>query len=473
MKRVLLINTNIEKSPYPIPPLGICLLASYIEPYYEVKVYDGVFDEGRSLVNFVAAFQPDYIGFSIRNIDDVVADKEVFYIDRILSDFIQPVMRVSSAPVILGGSGFSVFPPELMQLSGADYGIVGEAEELFLDLLQKLDQGLVPEAHPRLWRKRSRDAAGGMKSDFLRYDLVPFSDIDKKIDFAPYMQRGVYSIQTKRGCALKCVYCTYPCIEGKTYRLRDPEEIAREIEEVVARLGRVMIEFVDSTFNEPKGHAEAICHAIIKLRLKVNLRTMGVNPRNTGREFFELMKEAGFVQIDATPDSASPTVIRNLRKGFSVADIRRSALLIREFNLPTMWFFLFGGPGETEETVGETREFIREFISPEDMVLMLAGLRIYPNTPLEKIALKEGVIKPGQSLFRPSPYYFSEFTPKKSLNQMISAIADEFHNCLPALDSTPSTEILQKATHLRNAEKLTEPMFRTLLRVRRDEGRET
>ena len=467
MTKVLLVNTNIEKNPYPIPPLGICLLASYLRPYYEVKVYDGVFDEGRSLKALVEKFHPDYIGFSIRNIDDVVADKEIFYMDRILNDFIRPVKAVTHVPVILGGSGFSVFPKELMDITGADYGIVGDGEKALLELLKRLEHGLPVDSLSQVMAKGSDHDPRRTPHSVLDYKTVPLSTIDQCIDFRPYSKRGVYSIQTKRGCALQCIYCTYPGIEGNKYRLREPDAIAAEIEETTQRLGKVTFEFVDSTFNEPKGQAEAICRAIIKRKIRPCLRTMGVNPRNTSRELFELMLEAGFTQIDVTPDSASPSVIRNLQKGFTITDINRTANLIREFNLPTMWFFLFGGPGETEKTVEETRAFIRELVNEEDMVLMLAGLRIYPNTPLEIIALKEGKITSGDSLFHPSPYYFSSQTPKKRLDQIISEIKSEFFNCLPAIESNPTPEMIQKALNMQKENGLAEPMFRTLLRIRK------
>ena len=467
MNKVLLINTNIEKYPYPIPPLGICLLSSYLASHYDVKIYDGMFDEGSSLQDLVQEFRPDYIGFSIRNVDDVVADKEIFYPDRILSDFIRPVQAVTNVPIILGGSGFSVFPEELMNLTGADYGIVGDGEKALLELLQRLDQELPVDDLPQVAVKGRKMNLKQISFSSLDYHAVPLSVIDQRIDYSPYRKRGVYSIQTKRGCAMKCIYCTYPGIEGKTYRLRDPDAIAKEIEEAAERLGQVTFEFVDSTFNEPTGHAETICKAIIKRRIRPRLRTMGVNPRNTSRELFELMMEAGFIQIDVTPDSASQSVINNLQKGFTLADIQRTAKLIREFNLPTMWFFLFGGPGETEKTVEETRGFIREFVNQEDMVLMLAGLRIYPNTPLEKIALKEGKIKAGESLFHPSPYYFSSHTPKARLDQLLSEITLEFFNCLSAVESNPTPEMIQKALNMRKVDGLTEPMFRTLLKIRK------
>jgi len=467
MKRVLLVNTNIEKLPYPIPPLGLNLLASVLESRYDVKVYDGMFDEGKTLPELVGVFQPDYIGFSIRNIDDVVADKTIFYPDRIMDDFIRPVRKISRVPVIVGGSGFSVFPYEMMAMTEADYGVIGEGEEVLINLLQCLDEDK-PAIHlPNVLTKRNTERPVESNYNYLKYNRIPFSEIDRHIDFNLYLQRGVYSIQTKRGCALGCIYCTYPCIEGKKYRLRDPEEIAREIEEAVDRLGPVIFDFVDSTFNEPAGHGEAVCRAIIRRKINPRLRTMGINPGNTSSELFSLMMEAGFKQIDVTPDSASPSVIKNLKKGFSLDDIIRTAQLIRQYDLPTMWFFLFGGPGETRETVNQTREFIRRYISEDDMVLMLAGLRIYPGTPLEKVAIQEGVIREGESLFYPSRYYFSTHTPKNELDEMLSEIQQAFHFCLPASESSPDPAMIEKALKLRKEKGLTEPMFRTLLKIRK------
>jgi radical SAM superfamily enzyme YgiQ (UPF0313 family) len=385
-----------------------------------------------------------------------------------MRDFIQPVKEVSQVPLILGGSGFSVFPEEVMAYTNANYGVVGEGEELFLELLQSLDEGKEIKPLPNLLVGKEKQRVKTLANPFLPYRTTPYSEIDRHIDFNPYKQRGVYSIQTKRGCAVGCIYCTYPSLEGKRYRLRDPDEVAREIEEAMDRVGNVTFDFVDSTFNEPKGHAEDICRAIIRRKIKPKLRTMGVNPRHTSRELFDLMIETGFKQIDITPDSAAPVVIRNLKKGFTRKDIERTASLVREYNLPTMWFFLFGGPGETPETVRQSRDFIDQHIGEEDMVLMLAGLRIYPNTPLEQIALKEGVIRAGESLFHPSPYYFSVGTPKAELDNMLIEIRDTHHNCLPASESSPPPEMIQKAITLRKERGLTEPMFRTLLRIRKE-----
>ena len=467
MKKVLLVNTNIEKSPYPVPPVGLCLLASALENLFVVKVYDGVIDEGRSLTGLVEDFAPDYIGFSIRNIDDVVAERTIFYIDRIISDFIEPVKKITSVPVILGGSGFSMFPAELIKMTGADYGIVGEGENIFPELLMWLDQGKEITGLPNIISKKNLQSENTTNAGFLRNFSHRFSEIDRHIDFSPYLQKGVYSVQTKRGCSHGCVYCTYPLIEGKKFRRRNSEDIVDEIEQAYNRLGNITFEFVDSTFNDPKGHAEAICREIINRKLKVRIRTMGINPRNTSEELFELMIKAGFVQIDATPDTASPGLLKLLDKGFDLPEIEKMARLIKKFDLPTMWFFLFSGPGETRDTFRETLDFIDKYVSPDDLVYMNAGLRVYPGTPLYSIALKEGSIQPGQSILQPPFFYYSEKCGREEINNLITEAAKKRSNCLPSSETTPSPEMIKKAIELRNEKGLNEPMFRTLLRIRR------
>ncbi len=474
MKKVLLINTNIEKGPYPVPPLGLCMLAACLEDSYQVRIYDGVFDEGRGLVEEVQQFNPDFIGFSIRNIDDVVIDRVIFYIDDILEKFIQPVKKITNVPIILGGSGFSIFPVELMELTGADFGIVGEAEEILPALLLRIQHNQDPSDLPNLITAKALKISKESGFSNIKPTGMRFSEIDRWIDFRPYQPKGVYSIQTKRGCSHGCIYCTYPLIEGRKFRTRAPANIADEIEQASKRLGYITFEFVDSTFNDPRGHAESICREIIKKNIRVRLRTMGINPRHSSEELFELMLKAGFVQIDATPDSASPRMLHNLDKGFSLPEIEKMALMIKKINIPTMWFFLFGGPGENEDTFRETLDFIDNYISPADMVYMNTGLRIYPNTPLFDIAVKEGRIAPGQSLFQQAAYYFSDKISRNRLNELIKEASLLRHNCLSSAETKPSPAMMAEANTLRKNSEVQEPVFRTLLKIRkrwREEGK--
>lgn len=465
MKRVLLINTNTETQPYPVPPLGLCLLAAQIESRYIVRIFDGTFGSTEELCRLVDEFLPDYVGFGIRNIDNMVYENRTVYFDKIKSCFTEPLRKRSGATFILGGSGFSIYPGALLEYLGIDIGIVGEADESFPALLANLDENLSLTDLPGIVF-RSDDLHKASAASPIKKLCLPFADVDRFISFDPYKARGAYPVQTKRGCSHKCIYCTYPLIEGSNYKIRDAKEVAGEIELAYRRLGNITFEFVDSTFNDPPGHAESICREIIKKGIRPRLRTMGINPANSGIELFDLMMKAGFSQIDCTPDSASPKMLKNLRKNFTLKQLIKTADLIKENNLPTMWFFIFGGPGENEKTFAETFDFIDRYINPEDMVHMTTGLRIYPGTSLHRTALREGIIKRDDNLLEPQFYISTELGIDK-LAAMIKDAAARRHFCVPSFESTPPGEMMIQALELQSKMTVKEPMFRTLLRLRK------
>jgi radical SAM superfamily enzyme YgiQ (UPF0313 family) len=465
MKKVLLINTNTETQPYPVAPIGLCILAAQIEDKYNVIVFDGTFGATEDLYKLVKEFNPDYIGFGIRNIDNMVYENQTVYFDKIRAGFTEPLRKISAATFILGGSGFSIYPDALLEYLGIDIGIVGEAEASFPILLEYLDNGKeLSDLQTVVIRYKKTFKATHLKTE--EKLILPFADIDRFISFDPYKARGAYPVQTKRGCFHKCIYCTYPLIEGSNYKIRNAKKVAEEIEQVYRRLGNVIFEFVDSTFNDPENHAENICREIIRKGIRPRLRTMGINPRNTSKELFDLMMKAGFSQIDCTPDSASPKMLKSLKKNFTPGQLIKTADLIRDNNLPTMWFFLFGGPGENEQTFAETFEFIDKYINTEDMVHMTAGIRIYPGTALHKIAIKEKIIGPGETLLEPV-YYISPGLGMGKLSGMIKEAAKQRHFCVPSYESTPPKEMLIQAFELQSEMTVKEPMFRTLLRLRK------
>jgi radical SAM superfamily enzyme YgiQ (UPF0313 family) len=466
VKKILLLSANQATTPYPVPPLGLALLYQRLRADYQVNILDGFALTGAELRRHLLEFQPDFLGLSIRNIDDMVKGSTHSFIPGILERYLPPIKEASRAVLILGGSGFTIFPEELMAAFGADYGIIGEAEETFPQLLQALIQGDDPSQIEGVI-VRGKTVIPKNRAH-LPLDQPFSSDLDTLLNYAPYSERGAYPIQTKRGCGHRCIYCSYPILEGRTFRKRKVGHVVDEIEKTRDRMQNptLVFEFVDSTFNDPPGHAEAICKEIIRRDLRVTLRTMGMNPANLSGELLGLMKQAGFAQIDATPDSASPVILKNYGKNFTLAHLWKAAQLIREYEMPTMWFFIFGGPGETEETLQESFAFIDAYIHQDDMVHITEGLRIYPRTPLAELAIREGIIRQETSLLAPL-FYVSPHLGDTELARIVSHEIATRPNCIPLTETKPPPELLQVALRERKEKNLTEPMFRTLLRLKR------
>src|SRR6056297_1632621 len=177
------------------------------------------------------------------------------------------------------------------------------------------------------------------------------------------------------------------------------------------------------------------------------------------------MKKAGFAQIDCTPDSASEPMIKAYRKNFSKKKLIECALVIRKYDMPTMWFFMIGGPGETKETIFETFNFIDRYISPEDMVHITEGIRIIPDTQLYDIALKERVISRNDSVIHPM-FYVSPSINKENLTLLLEQEIAKRNNVLNSIDTAPSPELIKIALAYQKENKTNEPMFRTMLRIK-------
>ena len=138
--RILLISANRCTAPDPVFPLGLAHInAALRRAGHETRWLDRLSNLDR-LAATLQEFQPDLVGISLRNIDDVLIRQQEKFYDE-LAPFTATIRQHSPAPVVLGGSGFSIFPEKLLALTGADYGIAGEGEPGLLALMDALKNG--------------------------------------------------------------------------------------------------------------------------------------------------------------------------------------------------------------------------------------------------------------------------------------------------------------------------------------------
>ena len=165
---------------------------------------------------------------------------------------------------------------------------------------------------------------------------------------------------------------------------------------------------------------------IIRRPWKARFTTMGVSPKNLDAQFLQLMERAGFTSFMISPESASETMLTNYQKGFGLGDLRRAAEAINQFSFPVLWYFLVGGPGETNRTLQETLDFIERYLvrkrgPPYNLANIFLGVRIYPGTKLWHIALEEGFIHDHSDPLRPLWYLSRELDLDVTMRQLYQA----------------------------------------------------
>ena len=383
-------------------PLGLASLAAVLKAAgVTVKGSDLCFqaDWEKVLEQDLESFRPDCIGLSIRNIDNVTYPRSIAYLPFI-KEVVALCRRKTSAPLVVGGSGFTLLPGEVLDFLGADYGVVGEGERSFLDLLDELSgnpHSAIPTGPFLRSSIRGRVETGGGVEDL---DTLPWPDRET-FDAAVYREQGgLANIQSKRGCPFHCIYCTYPLIEGRKVRVREPVGVVREIQSLVNR-GLDYIFFVDNNFNFPEEQAEELCREITRQKVPVRW-TAYVNPGFMTDRLGEAMKSSGCAALEFGLDAAAPSQLTALGKNFSLPQIREASRICREQDISYCFSLLLGGPGETRDTLEETLVRVGE-LQPT-AVIGMTGIRVFPGTRLAQIAREEGLLPAGWNPLEPFFY---------------------------------------------------------------------
>ncbi|MCD4775963.1 MAG: cobalamin-dependent protein [Candidatus Aegiribacteria sp.] len=465
--KILLISSNRERHPWPVPPLGACYVASSLEREgFEVQLLDILFSGNppSEIADRINQFAPDLVGISIRNIDNVDQQSPCFYLEDVKKNIVDPARNAASMPLVIGGSAVSIMPERIMDYLGVDYAICGEGENAFVEFARRVESGSdISSIDGLLYRKKERIVRNPVRR-IENLDDLALPRMYRWVDWKKYsLDYAPYSIQTKRGCALKCSYCVYNEIEGCSYRLRDPALIVDEIEDIVANCKPNVIEFTDSTFNIPLDHAIAICREIIRRKIRTSFNTMGINPSAVTAELAGLMKEANFIEVSCTPESGSEKMLKTLGKNFTVESVELAARVLNDSGIPVVWYFLFGGPGENESTIKETFRFIDKNIGRRDLVFITSGIRVLPGAPLYGYALTTGQISVNSDLLRPVWLQPKEISIKEML-YMINREVINHSNYINLQDNSESTLLARTLKRLYSVLRLKEPLWTNIMR---------
>ena len=396
--RVLLVSANGEAQPYPVYPIALDYLREPLERAgHEILTWDTLAggDSGSTLGAALGEHGPDVVLISVRNADNNDSVDTRNYLPE-LASLVGVVRANSTAPVVLGGSGYSLFPREIIEMTGADYGVVGPGEHVVAGLVETLRRGADPGGIPGL--VRFRDGAIVMGRPAVAPPASPRLRRDPALLEWYWRRGGVPGVRLGRGCPHRCIYCTYPVLDGRSTVATDPGASVAEAARLDARHGIDQFVLVDSVANIDPRRLTAFA---------LGLRDAGSRARWTGyflpREIREpdvlLWREGGLDGVEFGVDTLHPELLRAWGKGFGREDVEDAVAACVSTRMPHAIYLILGGPGETEETLETTLAAASRFSMAA--VFAFVGMRIYPGTRLREIAVREGVIAEGESLLTP------------------------------------------------------------------------
>ncbi|MCX7918314.1 MAG: cobalamin-dependent protein [bacterium] len=405
--KILLVQAHTGRKDFGLVyPIGLAYLAAALTTppnQYEVKIYDPNLesDPYGTLSEIILSFHPDIVGISQRNIDTTNL-RDLYVHWKTLQPTVQLIRRlIPEAITVVGGSGFSLFAEQIMrQVPEVDFGVFREAEESFPELLANLSD---PEKVPGIFYRKDGKVLFSGPRGLPQFDALPIprhdlTQIERYFDRLPAI-----GVQSKRGCPLKCIYCSYPHLTGMGVRLRSPQSIVDEIELLINQYHVPTYTFVDDIFNVPKEHAEAICQELISRKLHSVPWSAFFDMKDMDESFIRLALKAGCNHFFFSPDAITDTGLNVLQKNFTAQDIRRTAKLCHQIpGVHCGYSFFLNYPGIT---IGEYLQTLWFFLK-ENLLLGLrrkggvhvSWIRIEPHTRLHQIAIEEKIISPTADL---------------------------------------------------------------------------
>jgi radical SAM superfamily enzyme YgiQ (UPF0313 family) len=324
---------------------------------------------------------------------------------------------VPEATFVAGGAGFSACPQECLQYLGVEWGVVGAGEDAFAAICA----GRPLKQIPGLVR---RGGGHGITAYHLGFGGPTKRD-------PLYAPANSFPVRTRIGCAMQCAYCTAANllrqhVNGGIGVVLD--EIEQTVQSTKERgVGLVPLFFADDEFNLPdEKHAIAVLRGIVDRGLADTISWRAYfNPTPFSAALAELVRETnGLVSI--TVDSAAEKVLAEAQKPFRRRHLDDLVALLNEHGVSADLGLIFGLPGETEDTVAETIDFVRA-LPPEIEVAYSAGARVYPHTPLSRIARKEPERLVGAAqdpTFLEPVVYSSPWAPRELARHLDEAFAD-------------------------------------------------
>jgi radical SAM superfamily enzyme YgiQ (UPF0313 family) len=373
-------SDRVREGEEEIPGIGTLVLAAVARTRgHRVHVVDGkrTGTPVDAVAERVAALRPDHVGISATTISIHNAAR--------IAERLKAL--VPGAAITVGGPHVSAVPERTLEtFAGFDYGIVGEGERSWFDLIARLEAGADPRAVEGLvWRDggavRANPRAAYLDGDELdqlpepAWDLVPDFPLRFQPNVFNYRATPVASVVTSRGCPFSCTFCDRST-SGRRGRYHSADYVVamcRRLE----RLGVRHILFYDDLFTVKHSRVVALCERFLAEGFRFTW-SCNSHPNLLDAPTLALMRRAGCWQIAYGIESGSQRVLDLVKHEVRIPRMLETLRLTRAAGIQVKGLFMMGHPNETADTLEETIAFLRT--APLDLA-QVTKFTPYPGTP--------------------------------------------------------------------------------------------
>ena len=351
-------ESKIKVAVVPRPSVAMTTLAACcLEKNQDVKLLDLSLIEsegknpGEEMTKTLEEYKPDFVCFSFTT----PLFKECCEYAKFVRE------KLPSAKIIAGGVHPTIYPEEVLEKSEADIAVIAEGDFILPavvaagDDLEKLKEikGIAFKDKNKEIIKTPR-ASGVENMDDLplpAWQLLPV----KKYKMPKIMTKKnpVGTMETSRGCLAACTYCN-KTVFGRKWGGKSAKRVVDELE-YMQKCGFNEIHIYDDMFSTDLDRLKDICDIIVERGLKVSWKLdCGIRIDSVDPELYRKLKKSGCYSVGYGLESGSQEILDRIKKGLNIKEAHNAIKWAKEAGIETVGFFMFGLPGETEETMEET-----------------------------------------------------------------------------------------------------------------------
>lgn len=337
-----------------MPSLGLALIAAYArEKGYSVKILDCFAEK-----------------IGIEEIDEHLPKEEIRFIGITtftsyikkaykLAERIRPLHKESK--IVFGGVHATFMPDEVLAFDYIDLVVRAEGEEPMLELLNGVPyneiKNLSYKEDGKIIHNDVRPIIKDLNSyPMPAYDMLPMEKY--KAPLGSYRRKPVMNLVTSRGCPGLCTYCSGGFL-GSRIRFKTADKIFDEVKYLMENYGIKEITIIDDTFTLFKRRVKEFCELLKKNNVDLSWSCYA-RIDNVDRELLETMYDAGMHHIGYGIESGSDEILKNIKKGVTVADAVRVVEMTKQVGIEVRCAYMFGNQGETEDTMKQTMRLAKQ-----------------------------------------------------------------------------------------------------------------